>query len=262
METYEFRGKIKLLTPLSHNSDENFGTDVVFRKTKYKVNDDFEEIPFLSGNAIRGVLRRLGAQDFIDMLGLEKLDEKLYYILFAGGALEKADDSLEVAKIKEMRLNIPLLSLFGTAFVSRIVQGKMKVGIGTLICKETNTFTGENSDRSFYEFLDEIFYTRRDDLEDKESEAKQQMKYSGEVLIPGTLLSHFFYLNNITSLELSCFSRIIELFNKKSFLGGKSSIGHGLVELVYDWDLCSKEYLEFVKDNKRVIRAYLYECLQ
>ena len=262
MKNLQFNGIIKLLSPLSHNSDENYGTDTVFRKSKIKVGDSFEDIPVLSGNGIRGVLRRLIADDYLKLLGLTDVNEKLFYILFAGGALEGMDSNLEVKQIKDIRKNISLISLLGTAFSTKMIKGKLKVGMGMLICEETKPYTEIESDKSFVEFIDEIFYTRRDDKEDKTGDKAHQMKYSGEVLIPGTELSHFFMLQNVDALEESCFYRTIKLFNNNPFLGGKSQVGHGKVRLEYDWNLDDDLYLKYIEEHKKQIIKFLSECVK
>lgn len=258
MANIKYDYKIKLLSPLSHNSDENFGTDVQLRTYKVKYGNDFEDIPFISGNSIRGILRRRIIKDFIDQLGIKALAEQTYFQLFSGGILEKGSYNIEIAKQKEIRENIPPISLLGTAFSNFIMSGKMKVGIGILISKETNKFTGENSQDSYVNFIDEVFYTRKDDREDKENDITIQMKYSGQILIPGAELKTFFIIENATEIEASCFARMIKLMKDQPFLCGKSSIGHGKVEYIsLDLAESEEEYMKHLTENKEEIVEFV-----
>jgi len=253
-----FEGKIKLLSPLSHNSDETFGTDVFFRK--YNIVNHLNEIvaiPFLSGNSIRGVMRRLIADDFLKLVGLEKIPDRLFYIFFSGGLLEKGEDTYQIQIIKDIRETIPFISLFGSAFSNKMIRGKMKVGLGQLICADTCEYTGEKSDKRYYDFLEEVFYTRKNSLEDKTEAITTQMKYSAETLIAGSELKHSFYLEDCNNVEISCFFRAISILKNKPFLGGKSGIGHGHIYLDYDFSsLSDQEYLEYIQSKKDYIKAF------
>lgn len=259
--SYVFSGIITLLSPLAHNSDESCGTDTKFRRMKILHDGKTLQIPIYSGNALRGILRRLIAKDFFERIGIEKLSDKLYYTFFCGGSLEKgsSQDYIEVGKKLELRETIPFISLFGSAIHNQIMQGKLQVGMAVPIAKETEKMTKKESTKSIWELTDEIFYTRRDDLEDKENDSQvQQMKYNIEVLISGTQLFHEFVLQDVNEVELSCFGHVIDLWKSDPILGGKAGTGHGKVELAYMPEFPnSKIYLDFLNENKDKIKEYI-----
>lgn len=265
-----YKGTITTLSPLSHNSDESFGTDTKFRRMKISIKDEegkkkFTEIPIYSGNAFRGILRRIAAKQFCDVLGIEGISEKLYYTFFVGGSLQKGStqDYIDVGGTRELRKNIPFLSLFGTALGNKVVSGKMQIGVAVPIAKETELLTGERSDLSIWGFTDEIFYTRRDDLEDKKEEKDvkkqaQQMKYNVEVLSPGVRLHHTINLEGVTGIEKSCAGYFLSALKDRGILGGKSGVGHGKVLMEYEPSFCSgEEYLKFLNDNRDSLLDYV-----
>lgn len=284
----KFTGKIKLLSPMAHNSDENVGTDTKFRRIGIVFENKVIRIPDYSGNAFRGILRRIAAKQFCDLLGIKKEEISLamYYTFFVGGSLKKgsAQNFIEVGQKREMRKMVPFLSLWGTALQNQIIAGKMDIGIAWPICRETAHLTGIESAMTIWEITDEIFYTRRDDLEDakfvgaekkeeksadlfeeepdkkKKPEKKeaQQMKYTIECLVPGVELYHTICLNMVDEIEESCFGYAIREFTKDGKLGGKSGTGHG--QCAYDYSPAWPEptaYIDYVRQNKDEIIKYV-----
>jgi hypothetical protein len=249
---------------MSHNSDENMGVDTKYRRLKIVSNNKTIDIPIYSGNAFRGILRRVAAKQFLDLLGVEKVKDALYYTLFCGGSLQKgsAQDNIDVGKKRELRKNIPFLSLFGSAVINQIFSGKLQIGICVPITKETSGITGVESTLSIWETLTEIFYTRRDDLEDKElprgEGTAQQMKYTVECLIPNLELYQKISVQAATEIELSCLGYAMEGLMKKGVLGGKSGVGHGQCLFSYTPGFDTGDrYLEYVSQNKEGIVSFL-----
>lgn len=258
----KWEGTITVLSPLAHNSDEPLGVDTKYRRIKYFVDGKGLEIPIYSGNAFRGILRRLLARDFLNRLGVEKVSDHLYYALFAGGSLDKgsSQEFIDVRFRRDLRRNIRFLSLLGTAFQNSILPGILDVGIGIPIAKETQVYTGIESEQGIFEMLTEVFYTRRDDLEDRvgDKTEAQQMKYTIECLVPGTRLHHTFTLTQANGLEQSCFGAAMALFSKDSVLGGKSGTGHGKVALSYSPEFPSPEpYWQNIEERKAEIADYV-----
>lgn len=159
-------GVITVRSPLAHNSDENVGTDSKFRRIKIQTPEGEAMIPMYSGNAFRGRLRRLAASDFLERLGIggqneSRISDKLYYCMFSGGALQKGSTSnyIDVGAKRDLRANIPFLSLFGTAFHNQMLAGKLSVGMGIPVAKETAAMTGVPANVSVWDLVDEVFYT-------------------------------------------------------------------------------------------------------
>lgn len=263
-----WNGAITVRTPLAHNSDENLGTDTKFRRLKIQTPEGDAMIPVYSGNAFRGRLRRLAASDFLERLGIggqneSRISDKLYYCMFSGGALQKGSTSnyIDIGAKRELRAHIPFLSLFGTAFHNQMLQGKLAVGMGIPVTRETATMTGIPSHTSVWDIVDEVFYTRRDDLEDKgKGEDPHQMRYTVECLTPGAVMAHEFILTHATDVETSCFGAIMRKFAEEPLLGGKSGIGHGRVSYQYDGEWPSDApYYEWIRDESDNITKYVRE---
>lgn len=263
-----WNGTITLLAPLSHNSDENMGISTAFRRIKIQTSEHEELVPVYSGNAFRGKLRRIAALDFCERIGINqdnRIGDKLYYTYFSGGALQKGSTSngIDVGLKRELRRMVPFLSVFGTAFVNQMLPGKLSVGLGIPLCDELDEITNRPSIRRLDDLTENIFYTRRDDLEDPQDkrgddDSAQQMKYTIECLSAGTELVHEFILRHPNEIELSCFGAVLRKFEADPFLGGKSGVGHGKVRLAYEPAWPDPEpYYEYMAVNRDEIVAYV-----
>jgi len=261
--------RMRLLSPLMHFGDERMGTMQVMRTMKFEYNGEFVDVPVFSGNAFRGELRRIAMKDYLDHIGVteEGISAKLYYMLFTGGALTSGARYNEVGEKRRMRAMCPPLSLFGTAIGDQIPEGKMKVGIFKPICQETAEYTGIESNKSFYDMLEDIFYTRRDDLKSKDfnitDEEKHdnpvQMKYEMQCLSAGTELVGIIVIENNSEIEEACLNAVLQKFKEMPYIGGKSAIGHGEVEITYDALANADIYYDYLEEHKEEMRAWLRE---
>jgi hypothetical protein len=252
------------LSPISHNSDETLSTVSPFRRQKVNYNNEIIDIPVLSGNSFRGVWRRIGAKHLIESLNIEKIDAKLYHLLFAGGALTGSTEDEQIQHKRKIRELVPFLSVFGSSMGNFMLSGKLSSGFGYVISEETEQFTNEKSNRSVYEFLSTEFYTRREDFEtenDSETADTIQMKYETEVLISGTKIKQTLIFKDFNGLELGCFMNILQIWkNQGAVIGGVNRVGHGRVDFNIDFDKY-KEYIEkyenFLADNYDTIKDFL-----
>lgn len=262
--------ELKLLSPLMHFGDERIGATQTMRTMKFEYNGEFIDIPVFSGNAFRGELRRIAMRDYLEKLGVseEGISAKLYHLLFTGGSLTSGGRFGEIGEKREMRRLCPPLSLFGSAIGDQIPEGKMKVGIFKTVCKETEDYTGIKSDISFYDMLENIFYTRRDDLKSKDfnitedtvnKENPVQMKYEMQGLSSGSKLVSRIIIENSNEIEESCFNSIIDKFKEVPFIGGKSATGHGEVEVNWTNTNDSNIYYKYLEENKADMVAWLRE---
>lgn len=249
------------LGPISHNDEASLSTTTPFRRIKVDVNGSIEHIPVYTGNAWRGILRRNAAMDFVQVLGLEKLTQRQYHILFTGGMLDQGSSGdIDLEFKRKLREMIPFMSVFGGATGNTVIQGKLIVGMLFPVAKETAQFTGIDSDRSIFEFLDTIFYTHRDDREiEAEVNETVQMKYEIEVLVPGTVLVSEIILQTEHEIEVSAFGAALKRWLKDPYLGGRSAIGHGKVKVKFDPpDIPDAEpYHEYLKSRKKEILQFL-----
>lgn len=255
----------KALSPLSHNGDETLSTTAPFRRQTVLFNDEIIEIPVISGNSIRGIWRRIGAKYLLEKLGIkeEEITAELYHKLFTGGSLNSSVDHAQITYRREVRKLIPFLSIFGSALDSFILKGKIVSSFLYPVSAETEQFTGIKSEKEIYGCLGIEFYTRRDDYEEKKDkiiEKSDQMKYEGEVIIPGTELSQLIILDSHHENEIGCFMQIIKDFSEKPIIGGVSRAGHGQVSISLDYKCYEKEieaYNNFLTENKEEIKELL-----
>ena len=271
---------LKVRTPLHHGGDEKTGSEVALRRLKYLVDDRVIEVPYIDGNALRGYTRRLLMKDLLDQVGYTLRSVKLYHTLFSGGLLEEVREggTLNLELRRTIRRLLPPVSLYGCSMLNQVFTGKLIVGKCLPVCSELREYIPigrimAHSERfreiaparikqSFYEYLDWCFATRRAEEEAREKrkpgEQPVQMIYRYEVFIPGTLLYTWFHLVDANPVEQSCFSRMIELFKEQPFIGGRSAIGCGEVELEIDLkNLSPKLYMKFLEEHRGEIAKLL-----
>ena len=291
METITIKGNWKALSPIHHGASEDYGTTKLIhtQPTIIKNPDtqefEIENIPCIHGNAVRGMLRRLIMDDYLTQLNYDLKSKKIYHFLFTGGILEALDPkdkgSINLTTKKEIRKYIPPISILGSAVGNQMIQGKLKVGIGNIVCSETKHYLENENNNNFsaYNLKDIDFGTRLDDLEigkqipenndktqDKSiNEQHTQMKYEFETLIRGTQFTHEFILEDMLPHEKSCFKRMIELWKERPYLAGKSNTGYGMIKFNYNGidELDSKNYINYLADNHDEIIKFLEDlCKQ
>ena len=96
MKTYLLEGKMTALTSVSHIGN-SYGINSKLRREKFVTSDgSIEEIPIISGNSLRGILRDRGMVHMLKMLGYGVNEETgevcglslaAFYFLLSGGAL-------------------------------------------------------------------------------------------------------------------------------------------------------------------------------
>lgn len=164
------------LTSISHIGD-SYGISAKLRREKIVgPHGEVEEIPIISGNSLRGILRDRGMLHMLKMIGygvnegtgeVRGLSLAAFYFLFSGGALTKVTSrGIDVDEARRWRELIPLVALFGGAMGNAIMPGKAKIGKAVPICEETAHLLPErfiNGHSSIWEMIQEESYTRRDD---------------------------------------------------------------------------------------------------
>ena len=286
METLSIKGNLTALAPIHHGANEVTGTTKLILTLPNVIRNhetgktEIDNIPAIHGNAIRGYLRRLIMQDMLDLLDYKLDSKKVYHFLFTGGILESLDNkdkgAINLSLKKEMRDNLPPISLLGSALGNQMIQGKLKVGIANIVCSETLHFIEDHEGVAFssYNLQSHDFGTRLDSLkldtnniadkpEEKDEKDKDeqhtQMKYEFETLIRGTKFTHEFILEDCDPVEKACFIRMLGLWNERPYLGGKSGTGYGKVALDYPTtkEMSDADYLDFINDNKEQITDLL-----
>lgn len=227
---------------------------LTFRKT-------FDWIPVISGNSIRGILRRLAMRDFCKRVGIAKLDKTMYHQLFTGGTITDSTKYEDIERREAYIAACPMIGLFGSAIGNMTIEGEVKVGAARPLCREHST-----GDQSFWELLNVEFATRRDDSKleteieitgESEDDPTIQMKYGYEVLTRGTRLQHSFVCTSEDSLIQSAFWHLLGLFRDRPFIGGSSAVGNGEISVDYEIpDGAEDAYLAYLESHREQIQEY------
>jgi CRISPR/Cas system CSM-associated protein Csm3 (group 7 of RAMP superfamily) len=280
MRVVKISGRLTALSPIYHGGNEKTGNVVLLNRLRFIVDGKPTDVPVISGNQIRGRLRRLLAQDFLQLAGYrldlsQKKHQKLYHALFAGGVLTEVEEGesgvadLDL-KAKLVKYVVPI-RLFGASYSNQMVEGRVLVGFALPICRELRDFTGVDSDVSFYQLIARAFQTRRDELrigkEGDDEDETVQMIVEYEVFAPGTQFFHELVLEAEEegyALDLSALYRAVKLWQEEPYIGGKSSAGFGKVKIEYQWPsgVSDSEYLRYVEENRDEIQKALDELAE
>ena len=264
-------GTIRALSPCHHGGNDKTGSTITLNRQKWLVDGNPADIPYISGNAIRGVLRRLMFHDMLMQLEYS-IDvsrgpqRRLYNALFSGGALEQAkskDAGFNNLELKRRIYDLmPPARLFGFAYGNQMLEGTLKVGQILPVCTELADYLPPHFSPklSVFSLVAQRFHTRKDDLQGVErdsEEAATQMLVDYEIFVAGTTFSHDFRLEDATALDKSTLAALIELWKRKPYLGAKSSTGLGNVRLDYEFDEKPHDYYQFLEQHAGELRRLL-----
>ena len=275
MKTVKYHGVLTARTPIHHGGPEVYRTIKPILTLPTLIDDEkgmrIEDVPYIHGDAIRGYLRRLIMQDFLDQLDYTLKSAKVYHFFFTGGFLEanaKSSSLIDVKLKSAIRKYIPPASLFGSALGNQMLQGKLKVDHAEPICKELSWQQKHYCDiegPSSYSLKARDFGTRLDSLreykeEREDGEQATQMKYEFEVIVKGAKFYHEFTLTDPDPVEESCFIRALNLWSERPYLGGKSSSGYGKLDMRYDYNPDDETtYLNYLQEKADHITRFIDE---
>lgn len=244
--TVHWAGELTARSSIVHAGDTR-GTATLLRRETIATPQGLELIPLISGNAVRGRLRRIGEELLRDTLELEgTLPLTAAYALRNGGSLHKSGGNpLSGRRRAEIRTLVPQIGVFGCAASGTIIDGCLQVGKAIPHVSETEHITGIESDVSAFDLVQLETYSHTDDLNDHAAptldpatvddtgpaDDSNQMRYSIETFPAGTRFSTHFRLDRATDLQIAFFTDILTTFAATGRLGGRLAIGHGLISL-------------------------------
>ena len=264
---------VKCLSPLSHGSDVKAGNATIFRRMK--VLSDRESVlslPYYAGNAVRGQVRDLLADDFLTRIGLiprrdfPPIELWFFHMLYSGGSLEeKGAGDKALGKILgnngasraegfyTFRNTLPGLSVLGCAIGNRILSGRTQFSDLRPVCHEWG-----NGDLPVDQLFEWIFLTRREDYESHTENTS--MIAVTECLKAGVKLSGGINVDrNATGVERSAISHGLGLLVKRGMLGAENRRGVGLVEMQLSKASDPSLYVDFIEENKGRILSFMDE---
>jgi CRISPR/Cas system CSM-associated protein Csm3 (group 7 of RAMP superfamily) len=220
---------------------------------------NFENVPYIGGNSIRGYLRRVMMYDYCKLVGVSKMNKDTYHQLFTGGNITDSTGFEDIAKREKYIEMCPAIGLLGSAIGNMTIEGEMKVIGARLRCKENGT-----GDLSFWQLIEQNFGTRLDSSKrEKEieivnnTEQKSQMIYQYENFITGSIFDSAFVLTTTDELMLSAFWRMMKLWKENNFIGGNSARDSGMIEILMDIpENADAKYLEYISGKSEEIKEY------
>lgn len=253
MKTFVLEGTCTALSSISHNGGEKNGTIVQLRREKFvQKKGNVVEVPVISGNSIRGKIRDLAAQDILTRKDGVKVqvDADSFNLLFSGGSLESVGTkNLDIEKVRQLRKDIPMISVLGCSIGNTILPGKVDIGKMIPICKETlhlipEKFHGTAEIKTIWEYCQVEMNTRKDDTKDENKRAfiqKEfltedlrggQMMYHIETLVPGTRFYWKICLRDTDDIETGAFLSALQSWSSQSSqVGGNGRVGHGRLKV-------------------------------
>lgn len=264
MKILSIPGYLTALSPIHSGSEENTGNEKTLRTLTYNLPNGPEDVPVVSGNAIRGVLRRLIMADLIERVGYipsgAKGQVRLYHSLFAGGVLEAVDEKdsgyIDLALKRKIREILPPVALLGTAIRNQMLEGKLDVAYAVPRAKELAGFLRADEAYPITAILGDLqkqtFNTRRDEMaQDAKADggSSSQMLHTWWYIPPGTVFQHGFTLMNPSKVEEACLAHMINLWRMRPRLGAKAGTGNAEVRLDYRDVPAALPYLDFVAEH-------------
>lgn len=250
MSVMRWQGTATALTSVAHGQ-ESLGTVRYLRRERVLMPDgSVEDLPVVSGNAFRGMLRRTAADLWWDAVGQPKLTMPVMHAIWAGGALAKSNGSpLTGSRLALVREICPVVGLFGTAGGGRIIDGCVQVGKLIPVCAEAaHLLPMERTDGrvlpSVWDLTQIEYYTQlpvtermSEQYTDGDEEKVSPMRYGTETFLAGTVFDTWLSASWATPRELSFLGEVLAAFKDNARVGGQSRAGHGRLRL----DLSSDE---------------------
>lgn len=273
---YDIKISAELLSPLAHGADSKAGNATLFRRRQAITETGrVLELPFYSGNAVRGQIRDLLADHLLGALGLTPRRDKppiniwFFHTLYAGGVLEEQSKVMEAINkelgksgslrtdgLRRLRDMLPGLSMLGAAIGNRVIPGRIYVGDLRPRCREWG-----NGDIPAAQLMEWSFLTRREDYEGRANEdGHTGMIANTEVLKAGTILAGGIDIDtHANALERAALGKGLELLVRRGMLGAENRRGMGKVALTIEGAPDAAPYDAWLADNRVAILDYLTE---
>lgn len=236
MTTTVWNGTATAVSSIAHGGETRGTITLLRRELIAQPDGELQPVPVVSGNSLRGRLRRTGEELLRDTLHYEgQLTLSAAHALRGGGALAKTSgEPLSGDRLRAVRELLPHLGVFGAAAAGRIIDGALQVGKLIPHVAETNRITGATATRSAFEATQIETYTRHDDTATRAfpvtSDADptaQQMLYRIETFPAGTTFSAWIRLTRATDLEHAYLTDVLQAFTTSGTIGGRAAMGHG-----------------------------------
>jgi hypothetical protein len=252
-----FRTVWTLTSPMAHGADEKSGNVNLFRRHRVidALTGQHAYVPFMAGNAVRGLLRDMVMGRWLGLLGLRARDippERAHAMLSGGNVEAGADTGSVRVDIRTMaRTMCPPWDLLGGCTDAQIMAGRARIHDAVLVCKE-NAWAVHQAMGVETKNLDEWAATlpeaaeltqlrlgTRHDHRDIDRTQKMiekgksdAMLFNVELLLAGAQMVHslqVFSIDGVNPVTASCLADALEEFGSYGVVGAQSARGMGLI---------------------------------
>jgi hypothetical protein len=243
MTVWHWEGTVQALTSIRHTG-ESLGTVQYLRRERFLTPNGTKDIPVVSGNAVRGALRRHSADLTWNLLGEPKMLLGAAHALWSGGTLVRAKgEPLAGARLAELRARVPHVALFGAAAGGRILDGALAVGKLVPICTDTAHIIPEQfhpaSMPTLWDLLQVEEYSRTGQAPrisstidpSADAEPDTRFRFGTETFIAGTSFYTWWQLVHPTVETASYMALLIDQWAPVATVGGGIRAGHGRIAL-------------------------------
>lgn len=251
--TIRWSGTVTAVSSIAHGGQQ-LGTTTLLRREKMLLADGrIDYVPVISGNTLRGWLRRVGEDLLREQLQYDgQLSLTAAHALRGGGALAKTSGAaLAGQRLATLRSLVPQVGVFGCAAGGSVINGCLQVGkVVPLVSEVAHTVPLNLQNRcthSHFDLLQVETFARQDDtdthvfasrhqvpdghppVDNSGDDGGRQMFYGVETLPAGTQFHTWAQLTWASPLEVSFFSDVLAAFNAHGRLGGRIGSGHGVI---------------------------------
>lgn len=244
-----YRAVWTLTSDMHHGADQKSGNVNLFRR--HKVFDPLRGrhcyVPFLSGNAVRGLWRDMVMGRWLSLIGLKSTDlpTERAHSLLAGGAVDQGADTATVNNPvrKRARELCPPWDLLAGCTDQQIMSGRARVGDSVLVCRENawrvREAVGHGAElEQFAASLPESvemtklrLLTRHKHADIANSDGVQ-MLVNHELLVQGSQMVHTVQLwgiDGVNEVTQSCLADLLSDFRSVGSVGAGAAHGFGSI---------------------------------
>lgn len=244
-----FRTVWTCTAPLSHGADEKHGNVNLFRRERRidALTGEHGYVPFMSGNAVRGMWRDLIMARYCELLGVNPQDvpPARVHALFAGGSIESGADTAKVdtSVRRSVRRLCPPYDLLGGCIDQQIMGGRVRVHDAVIVCRENAWLVREAiaPGKDPYELaaslpeaaeLTTLRLLTRQAHKEYDGADGSQMLVNTEIVVSGSQFVHSFQvfgIEGVNPITLACFADLLSSFGGYSTVGAGNARGYGLI---------------------------------
>jgi hypothetical protein len=136
---------LECLSPLVHGGGTEGNIALARRHAVIAPDGSRADVPFLSGNSIKHMLRERGTLyglEYLGALGQGSLTRSQIQLLISGGTLSKGGQSIQLEAARKMQAAFPVLSLHGYSAGNIMTESSLAVGHAELVCWENSQRLG------------------------------------------------------------------------------------------------------------------------